>query len=82
MWTVVDEEPLAVYTPRYGANCFFGVRFGIVMHIFIVMQLWEFELMKLVAIAGLKIDEFSRGKMDATAKELMEEKSLAYSCLN
>ncbi|CAL5420126.1 unnamed protein product [Camellia sinensis] len=29
----------------------------------------------------LKIDEFSRGKMDATAKELMEEKSLAYSCL-
>ncbi|KAI8004047.1 Malate dehydrogenase, cytoplasmic [Camellia lanceoleosa] len=29
----------------------------------------------------LKIDEFSREKMDATAKELMEEKSLAYSCL-
>ncbi|CAL5331362.1 unnamed protein product [Camellia sinensis] len=32
-------------------------------------------------VQGLKIDEFSRGKMDATAKELMEEKSLAYSCL-
>lgn len=31
---------------------------------------------------GLKIDEFSREKMDITAKELMEEKSLAYSCLN
>lgn len=36
----------------------------------------------IVTMAGLKIDEFSRGKMDATAKELMEEKSLAYSCLN
>ncbi|KAI7996692.1 Polygalacturonase [Camellia lanceoleosa] len=32
-------------------------------------------------VQGLKIDEFSRAKMDATAKELMEEKSLAYSCL-
>lgn len=32
--------------------------------------------------AGLKIDEFSRAKLDATAQELMEEKSLAYSCLN
>lgn len=34
------------------------------------------------AVAGLKIDEFSRAKMDATAEELIEEKSLAYSCLN
>ncbi|KAL0373411.1 UNVERIFIED_CONTAM: Malate dehydrogenase, cytoplasmic [Sesamum radiatum] len=33
-------------------------------------------------IQGLKIDEFSTEKMDATVKELMEEKSLAYSCLN
>ncbi|OMP00691.1 hypothetical protein COLO4_12458 [Corchorus olitorius] len=33
-------------------------------------------------VQGLKIDEFSRAKMDATAKELVEEKSLAYSCLN
>ncbi|KAF9600637.1 hypothetical protein IFM89_011220 [Coptis chinensis] len=32
-------------------------------------------------VPGLKIDEFSRTKMDATANELMEEKSLAYSCL-
>lgn len=36
----------------------------------------------LVIDTGLKIDEFSRAKMDATAKELAEEKSLAYSCLN
>lgn len=36
----------------------------------------------LIFNAGLKIDEFSRGKLDATAKELIEEKSLAYSCLN
>lgn len=33
-------------------------------------------------MAGLKIDEFSRAKMDATAKELIDEKSLANSCLN
>ncbi|KAF6175418.1 hypothetical protein GIB67_036509 [Kingdonia uniflora] len=33
-------------------------------------------------VQSLKIDEFSRAKMDATAKELIEEKSLAYSCLN
>lgn len=34
-----------------------------------------------ITTAGLKIDEFSRAKMDATAKELIEEKALAYSCL-
>ena len=34
------------------------------------------------ALAGLKIDEFSRAKMDAMAKELIKEASLAKSCLN
>ncbi|XP_039058026.1 malate dehydrogenase, cytoplasmic-like [Hibiscus syriacus] len=33
-------------------------------------------------VQGLKVDDFSREKMDATAKELVEEKTLAYSCLN
>ncbi|KAJ4746740.1 malate dehydrogenase [Rhynchospora pubera] len=33
-------------------------------------------------VQGLKIDEFSRAKMEATANELVEEKNLAYSCLN
>ncbi|XP_047950614.1 malate dehydrogenase, cytoplasmic [Salvia hispanica] len=32
-------------------------------------------------VQGLSIDEFSRKKLDATAQELSEEKSLAYSCL-
>ncbi|KAL3738917.1 hypothetical protein ACJRO7_020319 [Eucalyptus globulus] len=32
-------------------------------------------------VQGLKIDEFSRAKMDATANELIEEKSQAYLCL-
>lgn len=32
--------------------------------------------------AGLRIDELSRARMDATAKELIEEKTLAYSCLD
>ena len=31
------------------------------------------------ALAGLKIDEFS---MDATAKDLIDEKEVAHSCLN
>ncbi|XXG75841.1 hypothetical protein AAC387_Pa08g0326 [Persea americana] len=33
-------------------------------------------------VQDLKIDKFSRAKMDATANELIEEKSLAHSCLN
>jgi len=32
-------------------------------------------------LTGLKIDEFSREKMDKTAQELIEEKTLANSCL-
>ncbi|KAH9614902.1 hypothetical protein KSS87_019268 [Heliosperma pusillum] len=33
-------------------------------------------------VQGLKINEFSREKMDATEQELIEEKEVAYSCLN
>ncbi|KAL8555935.1 hypothetical protein ACS0TY_003667 [Phlomoides rotata] len=33
-------------------------------------------------VQGLNIDEFSREKMDITAKELMEEKSLAYASID
>ncbi|XP_010692126.3 malate dehydrogenase, cytoplasmic [Beta vulgaris subsp. vulgaris] len=33
-------------------------------------------------VQGLKVDEFSRAKMDTTENELIEEKALAYSCLN
>ncbi|KAL8503196.1 hypothetical protein ACS0TY_022084 [Phlomoides rotata] len=31
-------------------------------------------------VQGLSIDEYSRNKSDLTAKELSEEKELAYSC--
>ena len=34
------------------------------------------------ALAGLKIDDISRTKMDATAKDLINEKEVAHSCLN
>ena len=34
------------------------------------------------ALAGLKINEFSRAKMDATTKDLIDEKEVAHSCLN
>ncbi|KAK4544808.1 hypothetical protein RGQ29_032979 [Quercus rubra] len=33
-------------------------------------------------VKGLKIDEFSRAKMDATAKDLIDKKEVAHSCLN
>ncbi|XP_027162436.1 malate dehydrogenase, cytoplasmic-like [Coffea eugenioides] len=33
-------------------------------------------------VQGLEIDAFSKAKMEASAKELIEEKELAYSCLN
>lgn len=33
-------------------------------------------------VQGLSIDEFSRKKLDATADELTEEKTLAYTCIN
>ncbi|KAL4600005.1 hypothetical protein ACB092_11G166600 [Castanea dentata] len=33
-------------------------------------------------VKGLKIDEFSRAKMDAIAKDLIDEKEVAHSCLN
>ena len=31
---------------------------------------------------GLKLDEFSKGKLEATGKELVDEKALALECLN
>lgn len=31
---------------------------------------------------GLKLDDFSKGKLEATGKELVEEKALALECLN
>ncbi|KAL4600000.1 hypothetical protein ACB092_11G166000 [Castanea dentata] len=33
-------------------------------------------------VKGLKIDDFSRAKMDATAKDIIDEKEVAHSCLN
>lgn len=35
----------------------------------------------MILLAGLSIDARSREKMDITAKELAEEKELAYVCL-
>lgn len=48
------------------------------------MKLWtSYEILTLLLyILGLSIDEFSRNKLDLTAKELSEEKDLAYSCLS
>ena len=31
---------------------------------------------------GLKLDDFSKGKLEATGKELVDEKALALECLN
>ncbi|KAG9452278.1 hypothetical protein H6P81_005182 [Aristolochia fimbriata] len=55
----------------------YGIPAGIVYSFPVTCKNGEWSI-----VQGLKIDEFSRVKMDATANELVEEKSLAYSCLN
>ncbi|GMN56343.1 hypothetical protein TIFTF001_025461 [Ficus carica] len=55
----------------------YGVPPGIVYSFPVTCEKGEWSI-----VQGLKIDEFSRAKMDATAQELIEEKLLAYSCLN
>ncbi|EXB37586.1 Malate dehydrogenase [Morus notabilis] len=55
----------------------YGVPPGIVYSFPVTCEKGEWSI-----VQGLKIDEFSRAKLDATAQELIEEKSLAYSCLN
>ncbi|KAM7472066.1 hypothetical protein LguiA_010249 [Lonicera macranthoides] len=55
----------------------YGIQPGLIYSFPVTCEKGEWSI-----VQGLKIDEFSRGKMDASAKELIEEKSLAYSCLN
>ncbi|XWS77278.1 hypothetical protein CRYUN_Cryun01aG0247500 [Craigia yunnanensis] len=55
----------------------YGIQPGIIYSFPVTCEKGQWSIVK-----GLKIEEFSREKMDATAKELMEEKTLAYSCLN
>ncbi|KAF7851260.1 hypothetical protein BT93_L4263 [Corymbia citriodora subsp. variegata] len=54
----------------------YGIEPGLIYSFPVTCQNGEWSI-----VQGLKIDEFSRVKMDATASELLEEKSLAYSCL-
>ncbi|KAI3938240.1 hypothetical protein MKW98_031188 [Papaver atlanticum] len=55
----------------------YGIPSGLIYSFPVTCEKGEWSI-----VQGLKIDEFSRTKMDATANELIEEKSLAYSCLN
>ncbi|MBA0684812.1 hypothetical protein Goari_026374 [Gossypium aridum] len=54
----------------------YGIQPGIIYSFPVTCEKGQWSI-----VNGLKIDELSREKMDATAKELMEEKTLAYSCL-
>ncbi|KAL2892500.1 Malate dehydrogenase cytoplasmic [Bienertia sinuspersici] len=54
----------------------YGVQRGLIYSFPVTCENGEWSI-----VQGLKIDEFSRTKMDATEKELIEEKELAYSCL-
>ncbi|XP_023526849.1 malate dehydrogenase-like [Cucurbita pepo subsp. pepo] len=54
----------------------YGIERGLIYSFPVTCEKGEWSI-----VQGLKIDEFSRAKMDATAKELIEEKALAYSCL-
>ena len=59
---------------------------GSIIYLFIITCIRLFQctqcLELVYALAGLKIDEFSRAKMDAMAKELIGEASFTKSCLN
>lgn len=55
----------------------YGIQPGLIYSFPVTCEKGEWSIVR-----GLKIDEFSRAKMDASAKELIEEKALAYSCLN
>ncbi|GLT60226.1 hypothetical protein SLA2020_330010 [Shorea laevis] len=54
----------------------YGIQPGLIYSFPVTCQKGEWSI-----VQGLKINEFSREKMDATEKELIEEKQLAYSCL-
>ncbi|XP_021677959.2 malate dehydrogenase-like [Hevea brasiliensis] len=54
----------------------YGIEPGLIYSFPVTCQKGEWSI-----VQGLNINEFSREKMDATAKELVKEKSLAYSCL-
>ncbi|XP_021614109.1 malate dehydrogenase isoform X1 [Manihot esculenta] len=55
----------------------YGIEPGLIYSFPVTCQKGEWSI-----VQGLNINEFSREKLDATAKELVEEKSLAYSCLD
>lgn len=55
----------------------YGIQQGLIYSFPVTCEKGEWKI-----VQGLKIDEFSRGKLDATAQELIEEKALAHSCLN
>ncbi|XP_024198244.1 malate dehydrogenase, cytoplasmic isoform X1 [Rosa chinensis] len=55
----------------------YGIQEGLIYSFPVTCEKGEWKI-----VQGLKIDEFSRKKLDATAQELIEEKSLAHSCLN
>ncbi|KAJ8450095.1 hypothetical protein Cgig2_033289 [Carnegiea gigantea] len=54
----------------------YGIQPGLIYSFPVTCQNGEWSI-----VQGLKIDDFSREKMKATEKELIEEKELAYSCL-
>ncbi|KAL6198757.1 hypothetical protein ACLB2K_028546 [Fragaria x ananassa] len=54
----------------------YGIQKGLMYSFPVTCEKGEWKI-----VQGLKIDEFSRTKMDATAQELIEEKALAYTCL-
>ncbi|KAL9252736.1 Malate dehydrogenase, cytoplasmic-like protein [Drosera capensis] len=54
----------------------YGIEPGLIYSFPVTCQNGEWSIVR-----GLKIDEFSREKMDETAKELAEEKQLAHACL-
>ncbi|KAJ0430189.1 putative malate dehydrogenase [Helianthus annuus] len=55
----------------------YGIQPGLIYSFPVTCKKGEWSI-----VQGLKIDEFSREKMDAVERELIEEKTMAYSCLH
>ncbi|KAM9316011.1 malate dehydrogenase, cytoplasmic-like [Gastrophryne carolinensis] len=76
LWFGTPEGEFVSMGVTSDGNCY-GVPEGLLYSFPVAISNKEWKI-----VAGLKINDFSRGKMDATAKELEEERDTAFEFLN
>ncbi|XP_012573987.1 malate dehydrogenase, cytoplasmic-like [Cicer arietinum] len=74
-WVLGTPKGTWVSMGVYSDGCY-GIQSGLIYSFPVTCDKGEWNI-----VQGLKIDEFSREKMDKTAQELIQEKKLAMSCL-